>query len=141
MSVTMHPMALHHMVVSSHQLHADLSLWQPNAGGEPPRHGGHPQATKLPLARSAPLLCWAAALCGSLGSNAEIRRSVLACKIGRFVDGKTAYPVEVSVCGRQLREPLLPHTGHDKGIVRQQPVALPHLGACLHNVKRERENG
>ena len=62
-------------------------------------------------------------------------------KIRRFVDCNTAYPVEVSVCGRQLREPLFPHTGHDKGIVRQQPFARPNLGACLHNVERERENG
>src|SRR6266487_1013525 len=29
----------------------------PNAGGEPPRPGRHPPATKLPLARSAPLRC------------------------------------------------------------------------------------
>src|SRR5712691_7986620 len=28
-----------------------------NARGEPPRHGRHPPTTKLPLARSAPLLC------------------------------------------------------------------------------------
>ena len=33
---------------------------QPNAGGEPPRHVRHPHAKKLPLARSAPLLCWVA---------------------------------------------------------------------------------
>jgi hypothetical protein len=29
----------------------------PNAGGEPPRHERRPHAIKLPLARSAPLLC------------------------------------------------------------------------------------
>src|SRR5262249_26330009 len=29
----------------------------PNARVEPPRPGGHPQATKLPLARSAPVRC------------------------------------------------------------------------------------
>jgi hypothetical protein len=72
----------------------------------------------LSLDNRGPHTCWAAVLCGSFGSNAEIRRSVLSFKIGRFVDGHIAYPVEVSVCGRQLCEPLLPHTGHDKGIVR-----------------------
>jgi len=30
---------------------------EPNAGGEPPRHGRHPHATKRSLARSAPVLC------------------------------------------------------------------------------------
>src|SRR5574341_1034872 len=34
-----------------------LSLVKPNARGEPPRPGRRPPATKLPLARSAPLLC------------------------------------------------------------------------------------
>jgi hypothetical protein len=65
----------------------------------------------------------------------------LAFKIRRFVDCNTAYLVEVSVCSRQLCEPLLLHKSHDKGIVRQQPFALPNLDACLHNVECERENG
>src|SRR5262249_2902773 len=74
-------------------------------------------APRSPVSGAGPFS--SAALCGSLGSNAEIRRRVLSCKIGRFVDGKTVYLVKVSIGGRQLRQPLLPHTGHDKGIIRQ----------------------
>ena len=70
-------------------------------------------------------MCWAAVLCGSLGSNAEIRRGILFFKINRFVDCSTADPVEVSVCGRQLHEPLYTHKGHDEWIA----VAPPRRGS------------
>src|SRR5215218_2745821 len=98
--------------------------------------GGSAPRESLSLDNWGPHKGWAATLCSSLGSNAEIRRGVLSFKLSRFVECHTAYPVEVSVCGHQLREPLLPHKGHDKGIVRQQPFALPNLGACLHDVER-----
>jgi hypothetical protein len=65
----------------------------------------------------------------------------LSFKISRFVDGNPAYPVEVAICSCQLREPLGTHKGNDQGIVRQQPLARPDLGAGLHDGERERENG
>lgn len=68
-------------------------------------------------------------------------RGVLSSKISRFVALHITYPVEVAICGRELREPLCPHEGHDKGIVRQQPFVRPDLGACQHDGERERENG
>jgi hypothetical protein len=84
---------------------------------------------------------WAAVLNSSLGANDAILRGILSFKISRFVDGNSAYPVEVAICGCQLREPLCTHKGNDKGIVRQRPLTRSNLGACLHNGERKRKNG
>jgi hypothetical protein len=83
---------------------------------------------------------WEAVRRGSFGSNPEILRSALSFKISGFVDFNIAYSVEVSICGCQVDEPLFTHKGHNKGIIRQQPLALPNLAACLHNAKCKWEN-
>jgi hypothetical protein len=57
------------------------------------------------LDKRGPHKCWAVALCGSLGSNAEIRRRVLSYKIGRFVDGRTVYSVKVAIGGARCVSP------------------------------------
>lgn len=77
----------------------------------------------------------------ALGSNTEFLREVLSFKVARFVDLNTAYTVEVSVCGCQLCECLFTHKGNIKGVVRQQTLGLPDLGACLHEARRMVDNG